>query len=320
MAPRGIRHVIAAGLGALALLSCGTTGGNGPDPDHKQPGTRGSSGGFTTRYEEPSPADRAPASLLRSRRLVETTAASLNSLVAPDQQITVVGRSCDGEGSAYDPQTRRIELCYDDTAEDRALFQNAGRRRPGDDEAAAVATETVYHEAGHALIDLLELSLTDRQEEDAADQFAALMLLRSGPTGERQLRTAAEAYELSTTAPDTTDSRDEHAGNAQRAANHLCYLYGSAPARNKDLTATGRIPSPRATGCAREWTQVHAAWMTRLKPILRPREDISFGGLGGPLGGIVKPLAPNEVRVSFNRQALTPRSGPLSVTPLKGDS
>lgn len=269
MAPRGIRHVIAAGLGTLVLLSCTTTGGDSPaSHDDEHPNASGTSNGFTTRYEEPSPTDRAPASLLRGRKTAEAAATSLNALVALDQQITVVSRYCDGEGSAYDPQNHRIELCYDDTAEDRVLFQDAGRR-PGDDEATAVATETLYHEAGHALIDLLGLSLTDHQEEDAADQFAAFMLLRTGPDGERQLRTAAEAYELSTTADDNTDSRDEHSANRVRAANHLCYLYGSAPARHKDLATTGRIPSTRVTRCIQEWDQAHTTWMTRLHPILR---------------------------------------------------
>ncbi|MFD7169770.1 DUF4344 domain-containing metallopeptidase [Streptomyces violascens] len=264
MGARDLRHVVGAGLGAILLLSCTTTGGDARGPDS------GSSSGFTTRYEEPSAADQEPATFLRNRKLPETAAEALNTLVAPDRQIVLVSRSCDGEGSAYDPQTRHIELCYDDTAEDRELFQKAGHH-PADDEAAAIATETLYHEAGHALIDLLDIPLTSRQEEDAADQFAALMLLRTGPTGERQLRTAAEAYELSAAANTTVDTsgRDEHAPDLTRAANHLCYLYGSAPTRNQDLATTGRIPSMRAIGCGREWAQAHTAWMARLQPLLR---------------------------------------------------
>ncbi|MFI6685670.1 DUF4344 domain-containing metallopeptidase [Streptomyces sp. NPDC050485] len=182
----------------------------------------------------------------------------------------MVSRSCNGEGSAYDPQTRHIELRYDDSAEDHDLFQNAGRH-PAGNEVAAVATETLYHESRHALIDLLDLSLTNRQEEDAADQFAALMLLRTGPTGEQQLRTAAEAYELSAAANSNSDTsgRDEHSPNLARAANHLCYLHCSVPTRNPDLATTSRLPSQRATRCAQEWTQVRTVWIARLQPLLR---------------------------------------------------
>ncbi|MEU9100038.1 DUF4344 domain-containing metallopeptidase [Streptomyces sp. NPDC048361] len=224
MAPRGIRHILAAGLSATLLLSCTTNGGDSRAPDPARP----SGSGFAIRYEEPTAADRPSASFLRERNTIATATQALNALLTLNQQITVASRSCNGEGSAYDPQTRTIELCYDDTTEDRALFQNAGRH-PADDETAAIATETLYHEAAHALIDLLDLPLTNRQEEDAADQFAALMLLRSGPTGEHQLRTAAEAYELTSATDDRTDSRDEHSPNQVRAANHLCYLYGAAP-------------------------------------------------------------------------------------------
>ncbi len=219
-------------------------------------------------YEEPTQADRPSASFLRDRTTAATAAHVLNTLLTLNQQITVASRSCNGEGSAYDPQTRTIELCYDDTTEDRALFRNAGRH-PADDETAAIATETLYHEAGHALIDLLDLPLANRQEEDAADQFAALMLLRTGPTGERQLRTAAEAYELTTATEDQTDSRDEHSPNPVRAANHFCYLYGADPDHNKDLTTTGRLPSARATTCPQEWAAARTAWTTRLQPLLR---------------------------------------------------
>ncbi|MFD7341136.1 DUF4344 domain-containing metallopeptidase [Streptomyces violascens] len=248
----------------MLLLSCTTSGDDASGPNS------GSPSGFTTRYENPSATDQKPATFLRNRKLPETAAQALNTLVVLDQQIMLVSRSCDGEGSAYDPQSRRIELCYDDTVEERELFQNAGHH-PADDEAAAIATETLYHEAGHALIDLLDVSLDSRQEEDAADQFAALMLLRTGPAGERQLRTAAEAYELSAAANTTADAsgRDEHSPDPTRAANHLCYLYGSAPTRNQDLATTSRIPSQRAAGCGREWDRAHTAWMKRLQPLLR---------------------------------------------------
>ncbi|GGU26329.1 DUF4344 domain-containing metallopeptidase [Streptomyces violascens] len=270
MGARDLRHVVGAGLGAILLLSCTTTGGDVRGPD------RGSSSGFTTRYEKPSAADQVPGTFLRSRKLPEAAAEALNTLVALDRQIVLVSRSCDGEGSAYDAQTRHIELCYDGTVEDRVLFQNAGHH-PADDEAAAVAAETVYHEAGHALIDLLDVSLTSRQEEDAADQFAALMLLRTGLAGERQLRTAAEAYELSAAANITTETsgRDEHSPDLTRAANHLCYLYGSASTRNQDLATTSRIPSKRVIVNSCGSAGQSASWDSASSPSTEVRVELS---------------------------------------------
>ncbi|MEU6861737.1 DUF4344 domain-containing metallopeptidase [Streptomyces sp. NPDC046876] len=220
--------------------------------------------GFAVRRTEPDgPADAAEARLLQDRRLPEAVAAALNDHLDLPHRVTVVALSCAGEGSGYDPATRRIELCYDDLAEDRELFASAGRA-PADDEVAAVAAETLYHEAGHALVDLLGLPVGgDRAEEDAADRFAALMLLREGPEGERRLRTAAEAYELTAAAEGPGGrGRDEHAPPAERAAAHLCLLYGAAAGRHPDLAA-------RTQGCAPDWPAVQEEWARLLGPVVR---------------------------------------------------
>ncbi|MEU3723337.1 DUF4344 domain-containing metallopeptidase [Streptomyces sp. NPDC031705] len=216
--------------------------------------------GFLLRYETPAAADEADAALLRTRKPAERALAALNAYLDVPAPVTVVARSCAGEGTGYDPAAHRIELCYDDLEEERELL--------GDEEAvAAVTTETVYHEAGHALIDALGLPVaSDRAEEDAADRFAAFMLIREGPQGERALRTAAEEYRLSAAG----QGHDEHAPPADRAAAHLCLLFGAAPERHPDL-------ADRARGCTPDWTTVHDAWTRDLAPLLRHHEP----GRGG---------------------------------------
>ncbi|MEU7551204.1 DUF4344 domain-containing metallopeptidase [Streptomyces sp. NPDC044571] len=217
--------------------------------------------GFEVRYEAPAAADGADARFLRERRTAERAADALNAYLDLPYRVTLMARSCAGEGSGYDPQARRIELCYDDLAEDRALFEAAGRR-PAGDAVEAVVAETVHHEAGHALVDALDLPVGgDRAEEDAADRFAALMLLREGPSGEAKLRTAAEAYELAA-AEGPGSGRDEHAPPATRAAAHRCLLYGAAPDRH---------PAPAAgeQGCAPSWPEVRAEWERAPGPLLR---------------------------------------------------
>ncbi|MBT2408059.1 MULTISPECIES: DUF4344 domain-containing metallopeptidase [unclassified Streptomyces] len=246
------RPSTAALLALMALLST-TTG------CEQQPPARG----FAVRYEDPDPADAADARLLRDRQVAETATEALNAYLSLPRQVTVLARSCAGEGSGYDPGTREIELCYDDLAEQRELFESAGHH-PADEEAAAVLTETVYHEAGHALIDALHLPVDgDRAEEDAADGFAALMLIRQGPTGERTLRTAAQAYDLAAaTDPDPAPDADEHAPPAARAAAHLCRLHTASPTRHPDL-------APRTHACTPTWPQTRDPWTRDLAPFLR---------------------------------------------------
>ncbi|EFL17198.1 DUF4344 domain-containing metallopeptidase [Streptomyces sp. C] len=207
--------------------------------------------GFTLRYETPDPADEDDAALLRARRPAERAVAALNAYLDLPAPVTVLARSCSGEGTGYDPAARRIELCYDDLADDRELL--------GDDTAAAdVTAETVYHEAGHALVDTLGLPVaSDRAEEDTADTFAAFMLIREGEDGERALLAAAEAYRLT---PPPGPGPDEHAPPADRAAAHLCLLHGAAPERHPGLAAQG---------CAPDWPTVRDAWTRDLAPLLR---------------------------------------------------
>ncbi|MFK8912288.1 DUF4344 domain-containing metallopeptidase, partial [Streptomyces sp. YS-3] len=221
--------------------------------------------------------DRPDAAFLRGRGVLERATADVASLVPAarlDRAVEAVARSCAGEGSAYDPEARRIEICYDDVAQERALFAAAGVR-PADDEAAAVLTETYFHEAGHALADVLGLDLGDRAEEDAADEFAALMLIRRGAPGERELRTAAREYELSAAAGEGdpssgAEARDEHPSDRERAARHLCLLHGAAPARTTDLAGTELLPRERAGRCGEEWRTVRETWQKRLASLGRP--------------------------------------------------
>lgn len=262
------RHLSRAALCAVVLTTGCTASGHETGSSPSDTPRVGSS--FVARYERPSDADSGEAAFLRAEKTLEKGSAALNAFLALEQEVTIIGRSCHGEGSSYDPETRLIEVCYDDAAQDRKLFRDAGYPGPGD-AVAAVATETVFHEAGHALIDILDLPLSGREEEDAADQFAALMLIRQGLGGERQLRLAAQEYELSAAAGEAPDpkDRDEHSPDLQRAAGHLCYLYGASPVRNADLAHTRYLPAPRAAGCGREWTHVHSTWMNNLAPVLR---------------------------------------------------
>ncbi|MFE3197610.1 DUF4344 domain-containing metallopeptidase [Embleya sp. NPDC059237] len=272
----GGRGCVWVGLFVVVLVGgCGLAGG---DADEVRPTDTkglpapvpGRGGGFVVRYEEPAFADRGDAEFLRARRPMEAAVEVLGAFVDPGREIVVVGRSCGGEGSAYDPETRQIEVCYDDVADERGLFERGGHR-PADDEVVAVLMETLYHEAGHALVDVLRLPLDERAEEDAADRFAALMLLRQGVGGEQQLRAAVEEYRLSAAEAGRAerDAKDEHAPDLVRAADHLCRLYGAAPDRNPDLANTSLLPRERVAGCAAEWTSARDAWLKDLAPILR---------------------------------------------------
>lgn len=243
-----------ARLIAAALLLLATAGCGGEAPPAR---------GFALRYEPPAPADRADHRFLKDRALAEAALSDLNAYIDLPHRVTVTARSCDGEGTGYDPEERRIELCYDDLAEERDLIERSGSGRP-DEDLSAVIRETIHHEAGHALADALHLDLDDRAEEDAADGFAQLMLLRAGPEGERTLLTAARSYDSEAAAHPTPDPEDEHAPPATRAESHRCAVYAAAPTRHPDLA------TPSRADCPTTWTTTRDTWLGHLAPLLRP--------------------------------------------------
>lgn len=162
-------------LGGMALVAvAGVSGCQKPDVSR----TEAEGSGIAIRYEAPTGSDRGDAAFLRRRKVVEEAASAVAALVEVDRPISVGVVSCDGEGSSYDPELTHVEVCYDEVSETRELFRRAGPRR-ADDDVAAVMLESLFHETAHALVDVLELRVHGR-EEDFADQFAALMLLRKG--------------------------------------------------------------------------------------------------------------------------------------------
>lgn len=252
-------------LGGMALVAvAGVSGCQKPDVSR----TEAEGSGIAIRYEAPTGSDRGDAAFLRRRKVVEEAASAVAALVEVDRPISVGVVSCDGEGSSYDPELTHVEVCYDEVSETRELFRRAGPRR-ADDDVAAVMLESLFHETAHALVDVLELRVHGR-EEDFADQFAALMLLRKGAAGEKQLLAAAEAWHLSEVMnEDVDDGPDEHSSDGQRAVNHRCYVYGAAPSRHRGLVGPDTLPAERAKGCAKEWNAVRASWMTALAPHLQ---------------------------------------------------
>ncbi|MFD6887676.1 DUF4344 domain-containing metallopeptidase [Streptomyces sp. NPDC059957] len=212
--------------------------------------------GFWLHYEKPASADKDGARFLRNWQLAEFTLADLNAYVDLPHLVTVLAKSCHGEGTGYDPDTHTIELCYDDLTEQREHFD--------DEDLSELVRETIHHEAGHALIDALDLPDEGaRAEEDAADRFAQVALLTRDPEGDETLLMAARAYDLSAADDPTPDPADEHAPDATRAESHRCAVQGAFPTRHTSLA------TPERTDCPTTWTHTRDTWTRDLAPLLR---------------------------------------------------
>jgi hypothetical protein len=142
---------------------------------------------------------------------------------------------------------------------------------PADEVDAAVAgatVHTVYHELGHALVDLYQLPITGR-EEDAVDQLATFLLADGTEQGEQAALDAAEAFLIDADQVDEMAYSDEHALGQQRFYNIVCWVYGQDPEAHADLVGEEYLPEERAQGCQHEYEQLATSWTKLLQPHLR---------------------------------------------------
>jgi hypothetical protein len=139
--------------------------------------------------------------------------------------------------------------------------------------------DVFLHEAGHAVLDYLDVPLFGR-EEDAADQFSAYLILQLGrekapgfiagiaalyldEAGLNSMR-ALKRRKLGLARAEA--QADPHSTPVQRLYNVLCLAYGAAPAAFAEAARLGVLPPERAEGCAEEFAQVDKAFRRLILP------------------------------------------------------
>lgn len=176
-----------------------------------------------------------------------------------------------GEPSAYyEAATREVVLCLELV---ERLAQDFGERLSDDRElAVAVHGAQVFialHEIAHALIDLLSLPITGR-EEDAADQLSAWLLI-GDEQGNAAVLDAAASFSIAADryAPAEGDLAGEHSLDQQRYYNMVCWVYGSDPEAQSALRLDAGLPAARAERCAEEYERLDRSWSQLLRHYLR---------------------------------------------------
>jgi len=128
----------------------------------------------------------------------------------------------------------------------------------------------VYHELGHALIDLLDLPVVGR-EEDAADSFAAVMMIPPDPDPVRDQLIIAVADGWRLQSERTEDGADpsplwaEHALNEQRYFAVICWMVGSDQDGFFDLAHEAGMPVERIETCTDDFERMKAGWQGLLE-------------------------------------------------------
>jgi hypothetical protein len=226
---------------------------------------------FQIAYVPPKNAEHQPIyTLMRERKVLERFKEFLSPLRLP-RVLTLKFEGCDGISNAwYDEDA--ITICYEYLND---VLRNApeqgtstGVRRI--DAIVGPTLETMLHEVGHAVFDYLGVPVLGR-EEDAADQFAAYILLQfDKPNARRLIAGTAYAYYREASLPSLKKNpfADEHGLPAQRFYNVLCLAYGSDTATFANLASSGLLPKERAEYCEGEYEQVEHAMNKLIRPYI----------------------------------------------------
>lgn len=244
---------------------------------------------FAYEYVKPKSPELEPFYKLASdgdllRHLPEIQA--IDGLLVLPKPIKFVTAECREPGAFYSAERGEVVMCYETM---KVLLERGEELTKEHDLDADHAQRymvanvrfIVLHETGHALIDLLDIPVTGR-EEDAVDQLATTLMLRfagkdeSSGTIAENLRMASNWFLARSTGAYNLDAyADEHALGEQRFFNLQCLLYGSDPARYVGLVADGTLPEARAKMCPAESRRVSKAWLRLLLPHVAPKYEMT---------------------------------------------
>lgn len=216
--------------------------------------------------------------LAKSRKVLEKFQEFLSPLMLADP-LLLKFQDCDGDSNAWFEKLS-VTICYEYIDE---LIKNAPRRTTAagithDDAIIGPSVEVVLHEVGHAVFYMLDIPIFGRAE-DAADQFAAFILINLGKEEARRtiggialmyVRDAKEEQKAAKKASKGMKAfSDEHGLAAQRFYNLLCSAYGAYPDVFQDVVDKGYLPKARSKRCAGEYRQMTHA----MKKLIAPHVD-----------------------------------------------
>ena len=208
---------------------------------------------------------RDEARAMQDSGTLQELAAALNSIFVLPRDINMRYVECGEANAYYDAEAHEIQMCLELMQEIAELLAKHYEDEDVADAAAGAYIATALHEAGHALVHVLELPVTGR-EEDAVDQLSAWMLIEADDV-DSVLGVAAMYY----TDAEVGDEElgNEHSLDKQRYYNLVCWAYGSDPDNSQELIDTWELPQARAELCVDEYKQLDRSWTRLLRDHLR---------------------------------------------------
>lgn len=198
------------------------------------------------------------------------TAAELNKIVSLPQDVYMSFDACGQPNAFYDPERKLITICYELAERFAEMFAEEAETEKELERAVEGAVAFVFfHELGHALVDVLDLPVTGK-EEDAVDQLSTLILADGSDDGEEMVLYGALSFAQESDAElDALAFADEHSLDQQRFYNIICLLFGQNEKKYASLVSDGVLPEDRAARCPEEYSRLDKSWSKLLDPYLK---------------------------------------------------
>ncbi|WP_260260460.1 DUF4344 domain-containing metallopeptidase [Vibrio intestinalis] len=179
------------------------------------------------------------------------------------------------DGPLYDPESHVVHMPYEFYQQALNYFKANDYEKKYDKSAELGAIDTILHtllhEAGHAYIADQDIPILGK-EEDAVDNFAAVMMIEYVEDGDDAAISAADMFAFeSDDRPDYYDFGeyiDEHSFDLQRYFSTLCLVYGSNPEKHSDLLdeVENDYLSDRKEFCEFQYPSISQSWHNYLPP------------------------------------------------------
>ncbi|MFE5797371.1 DUF4344 domain-containing metallopeptidase [Streptomyces sp. NPDC056503] len=283
---RALRLAPPLALAAALLAGCATTPATSSPTTAPATGPAQGTGRLVVTYEAAkTPEERTARAFLRDHRVLEDAAAYADARIALPRDVPLRAARCEAPNPYWDRATGRITYCYGFVPDARRVFTRvdtdgtpAERTAAVDEDVVGLSNGVLFHELGHALVDLYDLPVTGR-EEDAVDQLAVLLLASGDERHTDYAISTINAWGAIWEASEGGDPgvaaySDIHSMDGQRFFNWACWLYGSDPERFADAVDAednpdGVLPRDRAALCPAEYRRIDSSWRTLLAPHLK---------------------------------------------------
>lgn len=212
----------------------------------------------------------------RNNRLLEGLADLLSRQFTLSQPLKIGLGECGMSNAFYKPDAKVVVLCLELIPDltSRIVREQGPRldRETINNTVAGALVFIVFHELGHAIIDIESLPVLGRNE-DAADMISTYLILQEPALADRGVAGGMFFFSKPTSViPGFFSQRhlsDEHGLNPQRAVNLACAAYGKEPSRFVWAMHAARVTNQRASRCAGEYAQLDRSVRELLRNVIR---------------------------------------------------